>query len=403
MLTTLIYQSKQNTLHSNTVTNEFLEKLRIKNKTTEVSGILLYNGSDFLQIIEGQESTIDCLYNKIRKNNIHTEVVELMRDYTTNRYFSNYGIKFYDLRQANDLTENTADSLVINLWPVISRNKRIYQFVKFFILKGRSNKLSQNFSNSRWRMTPDISRKISVDAVSESKQNYSFGFQAIVEPMKKKIYSFESLIRGNDGSSPAKLFSSLKYDDIHVFDLKSKSTALRLAFPILKEDETVSINLLPDSLTTVKNSVNTLLYYIEENNLEPQQIIIEILENELITNIDIFHHIIKDIRAAGIGLAIDDFGSGYSRLGVLARIQPDKLKLDRGLIVDIHLSGPKQAMVASLIKYCSDMGISLIAEGVEKIDEWRWLQSAGIHYFQGFLFSHPCINGVGEIFWPHRI
>lgn len=127
---------------------------------------------------------------------------------------------------------------------------------------------------------------------------------------------------------------------------------------------------------------------------------VEIIENELIMNMDSFHDIIKDIRASGLGLAIDDFGSGYSRLSLLSRIQPNVIKLDRDVIQDIHLSGAKQAMVASLIRYSSDMGIRLIAEGVEQIEEWCWLQSAGITLYQGYLFSRPCITGVGTISWP---
>ncbi|UGS48540.1 diguanylate phosphodiesterase (plasmid) [Kosakonia cowanii] len=402
MLTTLIYQSKKKLIHSDAIKHEFVENLRIKNQIAKISSVLLYNGDDFFQIIEGKESTVDSLYKKICKDEMHTEVVELMRDYASTRYFTNYGVEFYDLRQF-EVSNDTRNLMVMNLWSRISPNKRVYQFIRAFILKGRSNILSPDFSDFNWSMTSDISRNTSVDSDSELKKNYSFAFQAIVEPMERKVHSFESLIRGKDGCSPEVLFSSLDYDEIHEFDLRCKSEAIRLASSLLKEDETVSINLLPDSLTTVNNSVDILLHYIEKNDLKPQQIIIEVIESELIKNIDMFHHIIKDIRAAGLGFAIDDFGSGYSRLGLLARIQPDKLKLDRELIQDIHLYGPKQAMVASLIKYSSDMGISLIAEGVEKIDEWRWLQSAGIHYFQGFLFSRPCINGVSEIFWPHRI
>ena len=54
----------------------------------------------------------------------------------------------------------------------------------------------------------------------------------------------------------------------------------------------------------------------------------------------------------------------------------------------------------SIISCCTDMEIALVAEGIEKIEEWCWLESAGIKRFQGFLFARPKLNGVGEIHWP---
>ncbi|MEH8440319.1 EAL domain-containing protein, partial [Klebsiella pneumoniae] len=79
---------------------------------------------------------------------------------------------------------------------------------------------------------------------------------------------------------------------------------------------------------------------------------------------------------------------------------PDKIKVDAELVRDIHISGTKQAIVASVVRCCEDLGITVVAEGVETLEEWCWLQSVGIRLFQGFLFSRPCLNGIGEICWP---
>ncbi|WP_150313060.1 EAL domain-containing protein, partial [Enterobacter hormaechei] len=70
---------------------------------------------------------------------------------------------------------------------------------------------------------------------------------------------------------------------------------------------------------------------------------------------------------------------------------------------NIHLSGPKQAIVRSISCCCSDLEITLVAEGIEKIEEWCWLESAGIRRFQGFLFARPQLNGVGDLHWPHLV
>jgi len=402
MLTTLIYQSKCTHPESKVVDDDFLRSVRDNNNEFKISGIILCNGIDFFQIIEGPEFTVDTLFRKIRRDPRHTEVVELMRDYSSDRFFDNFGIEFYDLNLYKASFSHDMHDIVERLWVKISRSERVSSFVRAFILKGRSNALHPDLDPSIWVMKSDNSRQDILQLKLTSAHEYTFAMQPIVEPLKNRVVSFETLIRGTEGGSPAELFSTIPEGDIYQFDLKSKLFALRLASQILRDRETVSINLLPGSLTTSPHSVSRLINFIVACDLQPHQVTIEIIENELILNMDSFHHILKDIRASGLGLAIDDFGSGYSRLTLLSRIQPDVIKLDRDVIQDIHLSGAKQAMVASLIKYSSDMGISLVAEGVEKIEEWCWLQSAGITLYQGYLFSRPCISGVGTISWPDK-
>ncbi|MDP1222849.1 EAL domain-containing protein, partial [Klebsiella pneumoniae] len=72
---------------------------------------------------------------------------------------------------------------------------------------------------------------------------------------------------------------------------------------------------------------------------------------------------------------------------LLTRFQTDKIKVDADQVRDIHLSGTKQASVASVVRCCEDLGITVVAVGVETLEEWCWLQSVGSRLFQGFLFS----------------
>ncbi len=111
--------------------------------------------------------------------------------------------------------------------------------------------------------------------------------------------------------------------------------------------------------------------------------LIEVTETEVITCFDQFRKVLKALRVAGMKLAIDDFGAGYSGLSLLTRFQPDKIKVDAELVRNIHISGAKQAIVASVVRCCEDLGITVVAEGVETTEEWCWLQSVGIRLFQG--------------------
>ncbi len=183
--------------------------------------------------------------------------------------------------------------------------------------------------------------------------------------------------------------------------MQTKAYAFALAEKLGIGGHKLAVNLLPMSLVNVPGAVEFLVHQIKIHGLQPEQVIIEVTENEMISGFNKFNSAIKQLRAEGIGLAIDDFGSGYAGLSLLTRFQPDKIKIDREIVCDIHLSGPKQAIVKSIVSCCTDLEITLVAEGIEKIEEWCWLESAGIRRFQGFLFARPQLNGVGDINWPH--
>jgi EAL domain-containing protein (putative c-di-GMP-specific phosphodiesterase class I) len=219
---------------------------------------------------------------------------------------------------------------------------------------------------------------------------------------RKGRSALEALIRGNDGGSPEHFFSTVDPDNIYEVDLQTKAYAFALAEKLGIGSHKIAVNLLM-SLVNVPNAVEFLVDRDKKHGLQPEQVVIEVTENEMISGFNQFNSAIKQLRGEGIGLAIDDFGSGYAGLSLLTRFQPDKIKIDREIVSNIHLSGPKQAIVRSIISCCSDLEITLVAEGIEKIEEWCWLESAGIRRFQGFLFARPQLNGVGDIHWPHLV
>jgi EAL domain-containing protein (putative c-di-GMP-specific phosphodiesterase class I) len=101
-------------------------------------------------------------------------------------------------------------------------------------------------------------------------------------------------------------------------------------------------------------------------------------------------NIVETYREYGFLTAIDDFGAGYAGFGLLARLQPDLVKIDMELVRDIHLSRPKQAIVAGVAHIAHALDIGVLAEGVETEDELAMLRSAGLSLFQGYyLPSRP--------------
>ncbi|MGY6230929.1 diguanylate phosphodiesterase [Enterobacter asburiae] len=402
MLTTLIYRSQLNLSRPSTELRELVERARIRNASLNITGVLLAKGSDVLQILEGSEESVLKLFHKIRDDKRHSGVVELMRDYGPRRRFENVGMLLFDLQ-----TQSPKEVLqsVLNyskLDSYLTSDDRVFKFIQTFITGKRPALSGARYVPEKWTLSPEaLPFGESMGLIAG--QPCQFAFQPIVEPSEGKISSLEALIRGNDGGSPEHFFSTLDPDKIYEVDLQTKAYAFALAEKLGIGSHKIAVNLLPMSLVNVPNAVEFLVSEIKKHGLQPEQVVIEVTENEMISGFNQFNSAIKQLRGEGIGLAIDDFGSGYAGLSLLTRFQPDKIKIDREIVSDIHLSGPKQAIVRSIVSCCSDLEITLVAEGIEKIEEWCWLESAGIRRFQGFLFARPQLNGVGDIHWPHLV
>jgi EAL domain-containing protein (putative c-di-GMP-specific phosphodiesterase class I) len=102
--------------------------------------------------------------------------------------------------------------------------------------------------------------------------------------------------------------------------------------------------------------------------------------------------VINRCRVRGLRIAIDDFGAGHSGLNLLAEFQPDLLKLDMNLVRDIPTHGPRQAIVRGVLQTCADLGIDVIAEGVETGAEFAWFQAHDVQLFQGYFFAGPAFE-----------
>jgi blue light- and temperature-responsive anti-repressor len=135
-------------------------------------------------------------------------------------------------------------------------------------------------------------------------------------------------------------------------------------------------------------------------NLPIKRIVIEVVEGEIIADHSHFTRLINEYRGLGLKVAIDDFGAGYSGLNLLGEFQPDQVKLDMKLIAGIESHGPRQAIVRAINQICSDLGIDIIAEGIETEKEYAWLASQGIRLFQGYLFAKPSFESFPPVYYP---
>ena len=216
----------------------------------------------------------------------------------------------------------------------------------------------------------------------------TMAFQPIVDMEQGKIYAHEALVRGKDGQSAGKVLGDVDEANRYAFDQKCRITAIELAAR-LKVAEYISINFMPNAVYEPANCISATLRAAQRTGFPVDRIIFEITEGEEISDMDHVRHIIAEYRRFGFRTAIDDFGSGFAGLSLLADLQPDLLKIDMRLIRGIDQDTVRQSIVQGICATAGRLGITVIAEGIETVEERDLLISMGITLHQGFLYARP--------------
>ena len=223
----------------------------------------------------------------------------------------------------------------------------------------------------------------------------SFAFQPIVDIETRTVFAYEALARGARGEPIWKTIEALPPDALHRFDRDARAAAIACAGTLSRSAQ-LSLNFLPRSLDTLPDAISSTLEAAERNGFAPEHIILEVTEGEVIQDLSRFAARMNAWRSRGLHLAIDDFGAGYSGLNLLADFQPDIVKLDMHLVRGIESNGPRQAIARAVLQACSDLGIDVIAEGVETEPEFRWFRRNGVRLFQGYFFGRPELERLAE-------
>lgn len=403
MLSTLVYRSRASASLSAEEISQLLNGARLRNKALGITGILIFDGVHFVQLLEGPDSALDSLFDAIRQDRRHQHVVQLLRDYAPVRRFDGDEMLLIDLRGHG--AEGASATILNQLKGEVNlalTDDRVLKILLLHAGAGGASLMAESDLASEWRCIAQAASAGMGEHLLLG-QPYQFALQPIVDALRREVTSFECLLRSSTGGSPEQLFASLTPEQRYVADLESKALAFQLASRLKIETAKLSVNLFPMSLIGVPNAVDRLLGQIAASGLHPSQVIVEVTEQEAISRLDAFGSAIKQLRKAGIGVAIDDFGAGFAGLSLLAEFQPDKLKIDRKILQNIHLDGSRQAIVRAIVQACTAMGITPVAEGVETLEEFCWLNAAGVRRFQGYLFARPALNSIPAVRWPERM
>lgn len=400
MLTTIIYRSHICDNVSIKSLDSMVAEANVKNGQEEVSGILLFNGTHFFQLLEGPEEKVEGIYRRICTDPRHHNLVELLRDHGPTRRFGKIGMELFDLREydRDEVLQVVLDKGTTKYQ--LTYDDRALHFFRTFVEATEKENYYEIPAAESWDFVTE--GEASYPDTPLARAECSFAFQPVIDPFAKEIVSVEALLRTPSGESPAVYFDGLSREEMYSTDLLSKRIAFAMAGRLRLRGRTLSINLLPMTLVNIPGAVEFLLTEIESNGLIPEQIIVEFTESEAISRVDEFTDSVRKLKSAGIRVAIDHFGAGFAGLLLLAQFQPDRIKINRQLVKDIHKHGPKQAIVQAIIKCCNSLEIAISAVGVEQPEEWMWLESAGIIHFQGNLFARPCQGGIPAVAWPEK-
>ncbi len=170
--------------------------------------------------------------------------------------------------------------------------------------------------------------------------------------------------------------------------METAATALKRWRTLLPPDRTLSVNVnLSARQMWDEDYVQDMLCWLERNHAGGLKI--EVTESMTMTNPDVALTILNRFRTLGIPLCIDDFGTGYSSLSYLGRFPFDVLKIDKSFITDIGDVPARQRLVRGIVNLAHDLGLTVVAEGVETKAEHRILRAIGCDYAQGYLFARP--------------
>ena len=154
--------------------------------------------------------------------------------------------------------------------------------------------------------------------------------------------------------------------------------------------DTVSINISPRQFMS-RRLVATLMSIVRETGADPKRIELEITETMIMRNIEQSVETLTQLRAAGMHVAVDDFGVGYSSLNQLTRLPASSMKIDRSFIANLPGDLPSGSITEAIIAMAKRLKLRVVAEGVENHAQLEFLRANQCEAFQGYYFSRPVI------------
>lgn len=217
---------------------------------------------------------------------------------------------------------------------------------------------------------------------------FTMAFQPIIDVESGSLFAHEALVRPIGGGTAQQVLAQITDKNRYAFDQACRIKAITLATQ-LGMQSLLSINFLPNAVYQPAACIRATLQAAEQTGFPLHHIIFEVTESEPSRDPAHLAAIFKEYKKHGMLTAIDDFGAGHSGMNLLAQFQPDIIKIDMALTRNIQADRVRQIIVGATVRMCQELGISIVAEGIETLEEAQTLRDIGVRLFQGFFFARP--------------
>ena len=228
------------------------------------------------------------------------------------------------------------------------------------------------------------------------RQEFVNYYQPIINLENQSIAGFEALVRWHNPQygmiSPTEFIPAMENSGlivpVGILIFHMACLQLNRWHQLGWENITMSVNFSARQFAsaTLLEDIDLVL---SETQVNPNFIKLEITESAIMDDAEHAIHITEKARERGLQISVDDFGTGYSSLGYLHRFAIDNLKIDRSFVIALEKNQRKNLVINSIISLAQELGLAVVAEGIESQYQLQYLQDLGCEYGQGFFFAKP--------------
>ncbi|HLU65159.1 MAG TPA: EAL domain-containing protein [Kofleriaceae bacterium] len=208
-------------------------------------------------------------------------------------------------------------------------------------------------------------------------------YQPLVDLRRRTTFGFESLVRSEAPEFPNAL--SVIEAAVEARFMGQLGRALRrMAVEGMSQASALFVNLHPDEFDE-----GWLVRPDDATAWHEGEIFLEITESVPLTHYRYCHSVLREMRAKGLKIAVDDLGAGYSNIKYIADLAPEVVKLDRTLVANLRTGTRLHTLVTAMVELCQRLGARVVAEGIETRAELEACIETGAHYGQGYYLGRP--------------
>ena len=229
---------------------------------------------------------------------------------------------------------------------------------------------------------------------ADLEQELSINFQPIYHVVRCEVVAFEALARWDSpilGRVPPDIFVPVAERTDFICQLTQILLRKALAYARTWPDHIrISFNLSVRDISSAE-AILKIIAIIENSGVAPRRIDLEVTETALMRDFDKGYERLKALRALGVQVSLDDFGSGYSSLSYVHRLPLDKIKIDRSFMKDIETRGSSRDIVKTIVDLCQNLKLACVVEGVETKEQVDVVRGLGGAMMQGYYFGKPML------------